>query len=52
MSLFKFKTIDEAVRRANDTHFGLAAGLCTRDVGTALKVAHDLDAGTVWVNCE
>lgn len=51
MSLFKFKTIDEAVRRANDTHFGLAAGLCTRDVGTALKVAHDLDAGTVWVNC-
>jgi len=51
MQLMKFKTLEEAITRANDTHFGLAAGLCTRDVGTALATAHDLDAGTVWINC-
>merc|ERR1719359_1644899 len=51
MQLMKFKTLDEAIQRANTTHFGLAAGICTRDVGTALAAAKDLDAGTVWVNC-
>lgn len=51
MQLMKFKTLEEAISRANSTHYGLAAGICTRDVGTALAVAHDLDAGTVWVNC-
>merc|ERR1712232_152032 len=49
MQLMKFKTLEEAVTRANSTHYGLAAGICTRDVGTALSVAHDLDAGTVWI---
>jgi aldehyde dehydrogenase (NAD+) len=51
MQIMKFKTLEEAITRANDTIYGLAAGICTRDVGTALKVAHDLDAGTVWINC-
>merc|ERR1712224_401948 len=51
MQLMKFKTLDEAIERANNTHYGLAAGICTRDVGTALAVARDLDAGTVWINC-
>jgi len=51
MQLLKFKTLEEAVQRANTTQFGLAAGICTRDVGTALKVASELDAGTVWINC-
>jgi len=51
MQLMKFKTMDEAIERANTTHYGLAAGICTRDIGTALKTAHDLDAGTVWINC-
>jgi len=51
MQLMKFKTLEEAITRANDTHYGLAAGLCTRDVGTALATAHDLNAGTVWINC-
>jgi len=51
MQILKFKTLEEAIERANNTHYGLAAGICTRDVGTALKVAHDLDAGTVWINC-
>lgn len=51
MQLMKFKTLEEAVNRANDTHYGLAAGICSRDIGTALKIAHKLDAGTVWINC-
>jgi len=51
MQVFKFKTLEEAIQRANDTHYGLAAGICTRDVGTALAAASDLDAGTVWINC-
>jgi aldehyde dehydrogenase (NAD+) len=51
MQLMKFKTLEEAIRRANATHYGLAAGICSRDVGTALAAARDLEAGTVWVNC-
>merc|ERR1712176_454786 len=51
MQIMKFKTLDEAIERANKTHYGLAAGICTRDVGTALSVASDLEAGTVWINC-
>jgi len=51
MQLLKFKTLEEAIKRANSSHFGLAAGICTRDIGTALSAADDLDAGTVWINC-
>merc|ERR1712050_284132 len=51
MQLLKFKTLEDAIQRANSTHYGLGAGVCTRDVGTALAVARDLEAGTVWVNC-
>merc|ERR1719277_1159537 len=51
MQLMKFKTLEEAIARANKTHYGLAAGICTRDVGTALAAARDFQAGTVWINC-
>merc|ERR1711920_19616 len=51
MQLMKFKDLSEAIQRANTTRYGLAAGICTRDVGTALKAASDLEAGTVWINC-
>lgn len=51
MQLLKFKTLDEAIQRANKTHYGLAAGICTRDIGTALSAARDLEAGSVWINC-
>jgi aldehyde dehydrogenase (NAD+) len=51
MQLMTFKTLDEAVQRANATHYGLAAGICTRDIGQALQLAGNLEAGTVWINC-
>lgn len=47
-SVLKFKTIDEVVERANRTMYGLAAGVCTRDIGLALRIVKSLHAGTVW----
>ena len=41
---------DDAVRRANDTEFGLAASVWTRDLAKADRVARRIDAGMVWVN--
>ncbi|WP_106398796.1 aldehyde dehydrogenase family protein [Actinocorallia populi] len=45
-----FDTPEEAVTRANDTSYGLAGGVWTRDVGKAHRMARELRAGTVWVN--
>jgi len=50
LSVIPFEDEEELVRQANDTHFGLAAGIWTRDVQRAHRVAHALKAGTVWVN--
>ena len=49
-SLIPFSDVDDAVRQANDTTYGLAAAMWTRDLATAHVVARRLDAGTVWVN--
>lgn len=48
--VLKFKTMEEAVQRANDSIYGLAAGICTTNMDTAIRYASFLDAGTVWVN--
>ncbi len=51
MSVLKFKNMDDLVTRANNTIFGLAAAVWTRDIGKAHKFAASVRAGTVWVNC-
>lgn len=50
LCLLRFEDDDEAVRIANDTRFGLAAGIWTKDVKRAHAVAAKLRSGTVWVN--
>jgi len=51
LSVIPFSTEDEAVAIANDTNYGLAASLYTRDLNTAHRVARAIRAGTVSVNC-
>jgi aldehyde dehydrogenase (NAD+) len=51
MSVIPFKDVDEVIKRANRTTYGLAAGVWTRDIKKAHAVANGVRAGTVWVNC-
>ncbi|KAJ3701863.1 hypothetical protein LUZ61_005568 [Rhynchospora tenuis] len=51
MSLMKFKTIEEAIEKANNTKYGLAAGIVTNDLNTTNRVSRSIRAGVIWVNC-
>ena len=49
-TISKFDTEEEVIKAGNDTTFGLAAGIHTQNLNTAIRVANALKAGTVWVN--
>lgn len=51
MSILKFKSVDEVIERANNSNYGLGAGVVTRSVDNALKISNGIRAGTVYVNC-
>ncbi len=46
-----FKNHDDLCRQANDTVYGLSAGIWTRDIGKAHRLAKEIKAGTIWINC-
>ncbi|KAL8180073.1 UNVERIFIED_CONTAM: Aldehyde dehydrogenase, mitochondrial [Gekko kuhli] len=51
MQILRFKTIEEVINRANDTKYGLAAAIFTKDIDKANYISQGLRAGTVWINC-
>eukprot|EP00246_Nothoceros_aenigmaticus_P000424 TRINITY_DN10630_c0_g3_i1.p1 TRINITY_DN10630_c0_g3~~TRINITY_DN10630_c0_g3_i1.p1 ORF type:complete len:502 (-),score=94.84 TRINITY_DN10630_c0_g3_i1:336-1841(-) len=51
MSILKFKTLEEVIKRANDTTYGLAAGIFTKSLDTSTTLSRAIRAGTIWVNC-
>ena len=50
MPLMKFATVDEAIARANNSHYGLAGSVWTSNPDEGVKVAERMETGTVWVN--
>jgi acyl-CoA reductase-like NAD-dependent aldehyde dehydrogenase len=51
VSVIPFKDVDDAIAQGNDTQYGLAAAVWTRDISKAHRAAAALKAGSVWVNC-
>ncbi len=51
VSVASFKDYDDAIAIANDTLYGLGAGVWSRDGNTAYRAGRDIQAGRVWVNC-
>ncbi|KAK4481209.1 hypothetical protein RD792_012091 [Penstemon davidsonii] len=51
MSVLKFKTVEEVIKRANATKYGLAAGIMTNDLNIANRVSRSIRAGVIWINC-
>ncbi|XP_050454491.1 cytosolic 10-formyltetrahydrofolate dehydrogenase isoform X2 [Cataglyphis hispanica] len=50
ISKFSSKNVDEMIARANNTEFGLASGILTKDISRALRFAEKIEAGTVFIN--
>ncbi|MEJ0009669.1 MAG: aldehyde dehydrogenase family protein [Alphaproteobacteria bacterium] len=50
VSVAKFKDFDDAIKIANDTKYGLTAGVWTRDINTAYRASRAIKAGRIWVN--
>ncbi|KFF65006.1 betaine-aldehyde dehydrogenase [Pectobacterium brasiliense] len=50
MSILTYQNEDEVIRRANESEYGLAAGIVTRDLNRAHRVIHQLEAGICWIN--
>ncbi|VDK59844.1 unnamed protein product [Anisakis simplex] len=51
MSVIKFDSMENLLETANNTIYGLAAGVVTKDLDKAMHVANNIRAGTVWINC-
>uniref|UniRef100_A0A673KZJ5 aldehyde dehydrogenase (NAD(+)) n=1 Tax=Sinocyclocheilus rhinocerous TaxID=307959 RepID=A0A673KZJ5_9TELE len=51
MQILKFKSLEEVIERANDSKYGLAAAVFTKNIDKAHYISHGLRAGTVWINC-
>lgn len=49
--LIKFKTVDEVIERANNSEYGLAAAVYSKDIDRVNTIVQSVKAGTVWVNC-
>jgi aldehyde dehydrogenase (NAD+) len=49
--VIKFEDEADVIRQANDTTYGLAAAVFTKDLNRAIETAHKLQAGTAWINC-
>jgi phenylacetaldehyde dehydrogenase len=50
VTILPFDDVEEVIRRANATVYGLAAGIWTKDIGRAHRLAADITAGTIWIN--
>ncbi|XP_012659892.1 aldehyde dehydrogenase family 1 member A3 isoform X2 [Otolemur garnettii] len=50
-TILKFKNMEEVIKRANSTDYGLTAAVFTQNLDKALKLASALESGTVWINC-
>ena len=50
LSIIRFKSVEEAIRIANSTTYGLSASVWTKDIDTAIIMSREIEAGTIWVN--
>ncbi|KAK9098897.1 hypothetical protein Syun_025942 [Stephania yunnanensis] len=51
LCLMKFKTVEEAIERANNSRYELAAGVMTKNIDLANRVSRSIRSGAIWINC-